>query len=260
MRAAGVPGRPFGAAFVLGFALSGFFDGILLHQILQWHHLLSLVDDEALRGFRVQVMADGLFHALMYVVALVGLSMLWRARRDLAVVGARTLLAGVLIGFGVWNIADVGLFHWGLGIHRTRLDVPNPLVWDIGWLAVFGLAPAAAGLAAGWPGSPGGRGSRSAAAVLLLTLALAGAWNLRPPPVGSDILVLFRPGADPVAAVAAVDAAIVDLRPEHALAVLRLRDGASAWRLYRYGAVVVQGTGPSGCLNWTRPARGSPGD
>src|SRR5690606_18965301 len=28
---------------VLGFALGGFFDGILLHQILQWHHLLSLV-------------------------------------------------------------------------------------------------------------------------------------------------------------------------------------------------------------------------
>lgn len=26
----------------LGFALGGFFDGILLHQILQWHHLLSL--------------------------------------------------------------------------------------------------------------------------------------------------------------------------------------------------------------------------
>jgi uncharacterized membrane protein len=26
---------------LLGFALGGFFDGILLHQILQWHHLLS---------------------------------------------------------------------------------------------------------------------------------------------------------------------------------------------------------------------------
>jgi uncharacterized membrane protein len=27
--------------FWLGFALGGFFDGIILHQILQWHHLLS---------------------------------------------------------------------------------------------------------------------------------------------------------------------------------------------------------------------------
>jgi uncharacterized membrane protein len=27
---------------VLGFGLGGFFDGIILHQVLQWHHLLSL--------------------------------------------------------------------------------------------------------------------------------------------------------------------------------------------------------------------------
>lgn len=27
----------------IGFSLGGFFDGILLHQVLQWHHLLSRV-------------------------------------------------------------------------------------------------------------------------------------------------------------------------------------------------------------------------
>ena len=31
------------AGGVLGFSLGGFFDGILLHQVLQWHHLFSLV-------------------------------------------------------------------------------------------------------------------------------------------------------------------------------------------------------------------------
>ena len=30
-----------GAGLLLGMALGGFFDGILLHQMLQWHHLLS---------------------------------------------------------------------------------------------------------------------------------------------------------------------------------------------------------------------------
>lgn len=29
------------AGYLLGFALGGFFDGILLHQVLQWHHLLD---------------------------------------------------------------------------------------------------------------------------------------------------------------------------------------------------------------------------
>ena len=30
--------------WLLGFALGGFADGILFHQVLQWHHLLSGVD------------------------------------------------------------------------------------------------------------------------------------------------------------------------------------------------------------------------
>ncbi len=29
------------AGTILGFSLGGFFDGILLHQVLQWHHLFS---------------------------------------------------------------------------------------------------------------------------------------------------------------------------------------------------------------------------
>nr|WP_247878984.1 DUF2243 domain-containing protein [Azospirillum brasilense] len=60
------------AGYLLGFALGGFFDGILLHQVLQWHHLLSAVESSAVRDIRVQILADGLFHAAMYVVAAVG--------------------------------------------------------------------------------------------------------------------------------------------------------------------------------------------
>jgi uncharacterized membrane protein len=58
-------------ATVLGVALGGFFDGILLHQILQWHHLLSLVPGFA--DMRLQILWDGYFHALMYFVAAAGL-------------------------------------------------------------------------------------------------------------------------------------------------------------------------------------------
>ena len=35
------------AGLLLGFAMGGFFDGILLHQILQWHHLLSAIQTES---------------------------------------------------------------------------------------------------------------------------------------------------------------------------------------------------------------------
>ena len=35
-------GRVRTAGIVLGIGLGGFFDGIVLHQILQWHHMLTL--------------------------------------------------------------------------------------------------------------------------------------------------------------------------------------------------------------------------
>ena len=55
-------GRYRWSGYLLGFALGGFFYGILLHQILQWHHLLSAINS---MDIRFQVAADGYFHAFM---------------------------------------------------------------------------------------------------------------------------------------------------------------------------------------------------
>ena len=46
---------PLIGAFILGFAFGAFFDGILLHQVLQWHHLLSLVQGDLYRDIRMQI-------------------------------------------------------------------------------------------------------------------------------------------------------------------------------------------------------------
>lgn len=51
----------------------------------------------------------------------------------------------VLVGFGVWHGVDAGLLHWLLGIHRIRMDVSNPLTWDLAWLIVFDVIPMVAG-------------------------------------------------------------------------------------------------------------------
>lgn len=118
--------------FLLGLALGGFFDGILLHQILQWHHLLSNVD--AVRDMRLQLLADGLFHALMYAVAAAAIARLWHRRGALAGAGAGRVLGGhALSGFGGWHIADGLLSHWITGIHRQggfarSVDVGSDLV------------------------------------------------------------------------------------------------------------------------------------
>jgi uncharacterized membrane protein len=152
---------------VLGVAFGGFFDGILLHQVLQWHHLLSLVDAEAVRDIRVQILADGLFHVLMYAIAAFGLWLLWRGRRGFEDPGTdMKVLAATVLGFSVWQFVDVVLFHWILQIHRIRVGVPNPLLYDLGWLMVFGVPTLALGL---WLSRRAGS-ERAAEACLAVTL------------------------------------------------------------------------------------------
>ena len=250
------------AGGVIGVALGGFFDGILLHQILQWHHFLSLVPGEALRDLKNQIIADGAFHVLMYLVASLGLWLLWRARPGLAQAGSgRRLLGSVLLGFGVWQFIDVVVFHWLVGIHRIRVDVPEPLPWDIGWMVVFGVPASLAGLwlyrrsDRGEPPGEGRRGPVLAATVAGLVL-VAGPIAALPPPGVSTTMVLFRPGigaAQAFGAVAAIDGRVLWADPSGELLAVEPAPGTSARQLYRHGALLV-GTSSlaAGCLAWSR--------
>ncbi|HYF07617.1 MAG TPA: DUF2243 domain-containing protein [Acetobacteraceae bacterium] len=247
------------AGGVVGFALGGFFDGILLHQVLQWHHFLSLVPGEALRDIRTQILADGMFHVVVYAIAVVGLSLLWSARSGFAESGAdRRLLGAALLGFAAWQAADVGIFHWTIGIHRIRVDVPNPLAWDIGWLVVIGAPPLFLGLILFRRGGAGGRGAVVASVLALFVLGAAPVASL--PPAGvMTALVLFRPGMGlegAFAAVAAANGRIAWADASGELAVVDMRE-ASIWRIYRGGAMLVGTTAAGGCLAWTRMGRGA---
>ena len=246
------------AAALLGFGLGGFFDGILLHQILQWHHLLSGLEGEAFRDIRVQILADGLFHALMYVIAAFGLWLLWRSRHALGAAGAgRLLVANAFIGFGVWHGVDALVSHWLTGIHRIRMDSSHPLLWDVLWLVAFGLVPAAFGLAMRRGGGPGEhRRGAGIAAMLAFAVLAAGAVSTLPPPGLSQVMVYFGPGARPervFAAAAAVDARIVWTDRSGELWAFDLADVKDAPRLYGHGAWFVGNTVfPAGCLAWSR--------
>lgn len=179
--------------FLLGFSLGGFFDGILLHQILQWHHLLSGVADPADLPFLV--LWDGLFHALHYLLAVLGLVLLLQARREAALPGAgRALVAAALLGFGAWHILDAVLFHWVLGLHRIRMDVAAPLPWDLLFFALGALA-----LALGaWLGR--GRGMRpgtGAAATLGMLMLIAAPVAALPPRAADPVAQLAAGGLLP---------------------------------------------------------------
>jgi len=244
------------AGYVLGFALGGFFDGILLHQILQWHHLLSAINGE---DIRFQVAADGYFHALMYAIAAVGLWMLWTSRRDPIGTSGRVLFAGILIGFGIWHIVDAVLSHWLLGIHRIRMDSSSPLFWDLLWLGLFGLVPAILGWIMSWPGGEGSRVLRApgpARTLAVLLVAGAGALGIWPLRDSEFTTVLFAPGTGQdhvLRSLASVDAQVVWTDGSGELAIVRLADGQSGWELFGHGAILVTGAGlPAGCLDYLR--------
>ncbi len=260
-----LPPRLRWSGYLLGFAIGGFFDGILLHQVLQWHHLLSGLEGPAFRDLRVQILADGLFHVAMYVVALVGLFWLARSRHELGLANAdRLLLASVLMGFGIWHIVDAVVFHWTMGIHRIRMQTGHPLLWDLAWFFVFGVAIAAGGLLLRRrvrDRPPGMRGRAAGLTVALITLG-AGPLAALPPPGSGAVVVLFGPGATSEQmfdAFGAVNGGIVWADPSARVWVIEIGDDARAGALYRHGALLVSHSAVSiGCFSWLQV--GAPGD
>lgn len=137
-------------AFVLGLGLGGFLDGIVLHQVLQWHHLLSDTGDnpiDTVAGLETNTLADGLFHLATWTLVAAGMVLTVRAwqRRELAPPW-RVHLGLVLAGWGVFNLVEGLVDHQLLGIHHVRDDIGAPLGWDLGFLA-FGIVLIASGAA-----------------------------------------------------------------------------------------------------------------
>lgn len=54
---------PISAGILFGLGLGGFFDGIVLHQLLQWHHMLTSAGypPDTVANLRVNTLWDGIF-------------------------------------------------------------------------------------------------------------------------------------------------------------------------------------------------------
>ena len=133
---------------LLGIGLGGFVDGIVLHQILQWHHMLT---DEGsfpattVAGLEDNTLADGLFHAATWIATAVGVLLLWRRRQAGATVSGRHLIGLVLAGWGTFNLVEGAVDHHVLGVHHVRDDVATAWPWDLGFL-LLGAALLAGGI------------------------------------------------------------------------------------------------------------------
>jgi len=126
--------------FLLGVGLGGFVDGIVLHQILQWHHMLTDTGDHpatTVAGLEANTLADGLFHLGTWVVVFVGANLAMRAWQEGRRAPAWPVQVGMLLaGWGAFNLVEGVVNHLLLGVHHVRDDLGGPLSWDLGFLAL----------------------------------------------------------------------------------------------------------------------------
>ena len=133
---------------VLGLGLGGFVDGIVLHQLLQWHHMISSTEKSSIKtvaGLEANTLADGLFHTATWLLVALGVALLWRqARREQPFTPDRLFVGWLLFGWGAFNVLDEVVVHALLDLHPIR-EGGNELAYDMAFLAI-GIAQ----LVPGW--------------------------------------------------------------------------------------------------------------
>jgi uncharacterized membrane protein len=128
-------------SLLLGLGFGGFVDGIVLHEILQWHHMVSSTKaPDTLAGLEFNVVADGFFHVGTWLLVMAGsLAMLASWRKGRVAPSWSFHLGLLLAGWGIFNVVEGVINHMVLEVHHVRDDLGAPMSWDIGFL-IFGLA------------------------------------------------------------------------------------------------------------------------
>jgi uncharacterized membrane protein len=134
------------AGILLGIGLGGFIDGIVLHQILQWHNMMSnWVPPHTMEAMSFNMVWDGIFHAAVWVATLIGVFLLRSAAYNgLSIPSATAFTGQLLFGWGWFNLVEGIIDHQILAIHYVR-QVPNYTVYNLTFLAVGGVLMIVAG-------------------------------------------------------------------------------------------------------------------
>lgn len=130
---------PTASSVLLGVGLGGFFDGIVFHQVLQWHHMVShWYPPTSVANLRLNTWWDGLFHSMAYVTVLIAVCALWQAahRRRVRWSGRR-MCGALLMGWGGFNLVEGLIDHQILELHHVNERVVQSLwiYWDLSFLA-----------------------------------------------------------------------------------------------------------------------------
>jgi uncharacterized membrane protein len=131
------PRVPFlAASMIAGIGLGGFIDGIILHQILQWHEMLTAkIPADTVVNKSVNMFWDGIFHLFTLITTILGIYLVWRVcKREAMNKSGYLLISGILIGWGIFNIIEGVINHHILRLHNVNEYSPYTSVWNYGFL------------------------------------------------------------------------------------------------------------------------------
>jgi uncharacterized membrane protein len=135
------PGARWRSGIMLGIGLGGFVDGILLHQIIHWHNMGSAVlPPTTLAALEQNMVWDGAFHLGVWICTVTGVYWLLADARRATALPSPARFSGLLIlGWGLFNLAEGVIDHHLLGLHHVR-DLPLHVpVYDWLFLLIGGV-------------------------------------------------------------------------------------------------------------------------
>jgi uncharacterized membrane protein len=134
------------AGLAIGIGMGGLMDGILFHQIFQFHNMLSAkIPTDNLVGAKVNMVWDGLFHSLVWVATAIGIWLLWKGvTRPGAILSGKALVGSMLMGWGLFNVVEGVIDHHILNLHHVY-ELMGQSIWDYAFLVWGALM-----IAGGW--------------------------------------------------------------------------------------------------------------
>ncbi len=124
-------------SIILGIGIGGFIDGIVLHQILQWHGMftnqLPAVD---FLGKSVNMFWDGIFHLFTLTAVIIGVASLTRLLKKKNINPSPKLVwGGFFAGWGLFNLVEGIIHHHILKFHNVKEFSPYESLWNYSFLS-----------------------------------------------------------------------------------------------------------------------------
>ena len=113
------------SGFLFGLGFVAFFDEMIFHQLLHWHHFYDKSTTD------IGLVSDGLFHAFSWFATIGGLFMVADLRRRHAF-WLKRWQGGMMLGGGGFQLYDGTIQHKLMEIHQIRY-VENVLIYDLIW-------------------------------------------------------------------------------------------------------------------------------